>query len=141
MSSNDYAVIATAHKVTMREAERAFRSGRGVLVTERPEGDTRPVTRMTTVNRQSESYRWESLAESVRMWRSRYPRQSFYVVQSICEEDSGSLTDCRPVCDEPATHRVTYDGYGGPFVSLVCERHADHAPARHYPYSVSVEVL
>lgn len=60
-----------------------------------------------------------------------------------CQEDSGSMTDCRPICDAPATHRVTQAASGGygPYVSLHCKRHADGAAARHYPYSVSVDEL
>lgn len=55
-----------------------------------------------------------------------------------CTADSGSMTGCRPVCDAAATRTVTHWGYGGPYVYLLCERHAGQAAARHYPDRVDV---
>ena len=55
-------------------------------------------------------------------------------------EDSGSATGCRPICQAPATHAVTVTVIGMRFTytAELCKRHADHAPARHYPYPVTV---
>lgn len=63
----------------MAQARRAFASGAKVVVTERPEGPERVVWSTTTTN-DRDSGTWEELAAQVRMWRSRYPRQSFYVL-------------------------------------------------------------
>lgn len=51
-----------------------------------------------------------------------------------CNEDSGSMTGCRPVCDRPATREVTISS--GLRLRL-CDRHARHAAARAYPDTVT----
>ncbi len=41
-----------------------------------------------------------------------------------CALDSGSATDCQPLCDQPATWTVTYSsGSYGPFVVPLCSGH------------------
>lgn len=72
----------TARKVTMPQARKAYRVGAVVIVTERPEGDVIPVYRMTTTNSNRNGRTWEQLHQDVMDWRSRYPRQTFYVVET-----------------------------------------------------------
>jgi hypothetical protein len=62
---------------------------------------------------------------------------------TFCQEDSGSMTGCEPVCDAPATHLVTHHGHYGaePYVSQKCARHANGSAARHWPDRVDVEPL
>lgn len=57
----------------------------------------------------------------------------------VCELDSGSATDCQPICDRPATHTVTYllPCYGK-ITTTYCAEHAKHAEAYHYPYTTTV---
>jgi hypothetical protein len=55
---------------------------------------------------------------------------------SICAHDSGSMTGCRPACDQPATRTLTYEGYRGPYVTRLCDQHADHLPTRVHPHRV-----
>jgi hypothetical protein len=42
-----------------------------------------------------------------------------------CSLDSGSATDCQPLCHEPATHVVVQAASGGygPFEYPACKRH------------------
>jgi hypothetical protein len=56
----------------------------------------------------------------------------------MCQEDSGSMTGCRPICDAPAVRVLTYRPSCGPvLVTRLCDRHADHLPARIWPYLVT----
>jgi len=59
---------------------------------------------------------------------------------STCTEDSGSMTDCRPICTATATHKVTHRPIGSSvtFTYYLCKRHAENAGARHYPDRVTV---
>jgi hypothetical protein len=50
-----------------------------------------------------------------------------------CTADSGSMTGNRPICDAPATRELTYEGYRGPYVTRLCDRHAKGLSARIYP--------
>lgn len=54
-----------------------------------------------------------------------------------CLADSGAATGCRPVCDRPAVRVLTYGGYGGPYVTRLCDTHADGLAARVYPDQVA----
>jgi len=73
--------IGSADKVTMHQARRAFQSGAQIIVTEQPKGETIPVWTTTTVNT-NQATTWTELHDQVKMWRNRYPRQTFYVVRS-----------------------------------------------------------
>lgn len=57
----------------------------------------------------------------------------------LCEHDSGSATDCRPLCDAPATRTVAYPlpCYGTVRVH-VCARHELVTVARCYPFPATV---
>lgn len=72
--------IATARKVTMPQARRAYRAGATLVVTERPQGDTINVYPTTTTNRPDRTS-WDELHGMVLTWRNRYPRQTFYVLE------------------------------------------------------------
>lgn len=58
----------------------------------------------------------------------------------ICQWDSGSATGCAPACSAPARRTVTHEGYRGPYVSALCDRHAKILPARIYPDRVLADV-
>lgn len=53
-----------------------------------------------------------------------------------CAADSGAATGCSPICEAPATRVVRYTGYRGPYLTRLCDRHADRLPARVYPDQV-----
>lgn len=55
---------------------------------------------------------------------------------TTCAADSGSATGCRPVCADPATVTVTYEGYRGPYVTRLCADHARTVAPRIWPYAV-----
>jgi hypothetical protein len=74
--------IAWARKARMHDARRAFAAGAVVVVSERPEGEEIAVWPSTTRHTR-ETTSWDELAGMVRMWRGRYPRQTFYVVPEV----------------------------------------------------------
>jgi len=71
--------IGTAERVTWHQARRAFNDGRTVLVSEHGERPTCQVWSTSTTHTR-DSTTWTTLAEQVRMWSNRYPRQRFYVL-------------------------------------------------------------
>jgi hypothetical protein len=59
-----------------------------------------------------------------------------------CQYDSGAMTECRPLCDRPATHAVIYhNGTSGPFTARVCDRHLSPMLGRVYPGHERTESL
>lgn len=60
---------------------------------------------------------------------------------STCTYDSGSALGNTPACDERATVRLTWGGYGGPFTGTFCARCAKATEGRVYPHAVAREVL
>jgi hypothetical protein len=57
---------------------------------------------------------------------------------TICSYSTGSDTDCRPLCDAPATVGLTY-GYGVYRVtSNVCQRHVRPTENRAWPEAVTI---
>lgn len=83
-TTNPYEIIGTARLVKFHDARRAFADGATVLISERNDSPTRPVTRLTTThNRDSTS--WDALTEQVNMWRNGYPNQRFYIVDKPAE--------------------------------------------------------
>ncbi len=79
--STTTAPLSTAHRVKFHEARRAFAAGARVLVSEYGDELTQAVGPSTTTHTR-ESTTWAALAEQVAMWRGRYPRPRFYVVES-----------------------------------------------------------
>ena len=71
--------MATATRVTAREARQALEAGGEILVSERGHEETTPVGRLTTTHTR-ESITWDQLASMVETWRNRYPNQRYYVV-------------------------------------------------------------
>jgi hypothetical protein len=72
--------METARKATFQEAKRAFANGERILVLETPRGSTYPVGPTTTTHDKTRTTFAELHAE-VKMWRNRYPYQTFYIVE------------------------------------------------------------
>ncbi len=72
--------VGRADLVTFYEARRHFNAGGEVMVTERNEGPSVPVSTLSTTHT-NKTTTWNYLADQVRMWRSRYPGQRFYIVR------------------------------------------------------------
>lgn len=70
-------IIAT--RATMHEAKRHFEAGGAVLVSEYGHEPTQTVTASTTTHDRTRTT-WDDLAETVNMWRNRYPNQRFYII-------------------------------------------------------------
>lgn len=81
MKGNIMTDIRLARKVTFYEAKRAFAAGGVLLVTERPEGEFHPVGKHSTTHSR-DTTTFAELHAQVKMWRNRYPRQTFYVVEN-----------------------------------------------------------
>jgi hypothetical protein len=75
-----------ARRVTIHEARRHFESGGAVLVSEYGTETLIPVTPITTTHNR-ETITWAALVEQVRMWRSRYPRQRYYVIPASTAQE------------------------------------------------------
>jgi len=59
-----------------------------------------------------------------------------------CQLDSGSMTDCQPLCDKDATHTVTYrSGSYDPFVVSLCRRHVSRFENQIWPERSTVAEL
>jgi hypothetical protein len=69
-----------ARRVKFHDARRHFESGGTVLVSEYGGEPFRVVTSQTTTHSR-DTTTWQSLAETVSMWRNRYPNQRFYIVE------------------------------------------------------------
>jgi hypothetical protein len=55
--------------------------------------------------------------------------------QTMCEADSGSATDCQPICRDAATYRLSYrTGLGTRLSVLLCARHVTRETNRLYPW-------
>jgi hypothetical protein len=73
--------IATmARRVKFHDARRHFAAGGRVMVSEYGSEPFVLVTPSSTTH-SSESTTWDELADTVRMWRNRYPNQRFYIVE------------------------------------------------------------
>ncbi len=72
-------LLGFAKRAKMTEARRAFADGATVVVTERDEGPEHAVWSDTTTHHR-DGISWDELHSQVKMWRSRYPRQTFYVM-------------------------------------------------------------
>jgi hypothetical protein len=60
-------------------------------------------------------------------------------VSATCTADSGSATDCQPICTAPTAHRVTFDiPCYGTFVADVCARHVAYVRGQVHPAPVTV---
>jgi hypothetical protein len=81
-----------ARRVEFLEAKRHFKAGGRVLVSEYDDEPFVVVTELTTTH-SLETTTWEALAATVREWRSRYPRQRFYVVEEPAAAEPGGYTD------------------------------------------------
>lgn len=68
-----------AERVHANTARKHFENGGRVLVTETDEANFVVVTPGTTWHSR-ETTTWEELSSQVRMWRSRYPRQRYYII-------------------------------------------------------------
>ena len=66
-----------AWKATFYQARRAFLAGARVISPSAPRG--RMIVRPLDHPRRR-SAEWTALTDQVRMWRNRYPRQTFYVI-------------------------------------------------------------
>lgn len=61
---------------------------------------------------------------------------------SACVWDSGSMTGCRPVCDQPATRMVEHSvPCYGTFTYALCAAHARLAEGRYWPDPVDVQEI
>lgn len=57
---------------------------------------------------------------------------------TTCEYDTGSLYDCRPACDRPATVTVEYrNGSYGPFRTGLCASHVGPMRGRVFPSALT----
>lgn len=54
---------------------------------------------------------------------------------AVCDYDSGSATDCVPLCNKPPQWRIVYSP-GATFVTHVCTRHKGATLGRLYPYPI-----
>ncbi len=88
-------IIAT--RATMHEAKRHFEAGGAVLVSEYGHEPTQTVTASTTTHDRTRTT-WDDLAETVNMWRNRYPNQRFYIIPRPDNEGTG----CTCSTDEDA---------------------------------------
>jgi hypothetical protein len=94
--------LGSATRVTFWEARRAFTAGDVVIVTENDEGSQIHVWDSTTTHDRTTTT-WTWLAEQVRTWRNRYPRQRFYIVEHT-DTDGCTCGNCRLL--DRVTHRA-----------------------------------
>lgn len=71
--------MKTARRVKQNEAKAHFDAGGGVAVSEHGHLTELAITAGSTVHTK-ETTTWADLVADVRMWRSRYTNQRFYVV-------------------------------------------------------------
>ena len=69
-----------AYLAKWHEAKRHFADGEMVLVSEHSDYYTFPVS-CNLITHTRETTTWDELADQVRMWRTRYPNQRFYIVR------------------------------------------------------------
>ena len=83
--------IMHAARANIHAAKRHFIAGGGVIITEAPRGERTRVGRYTTVNRAvtaDAGAEWAELVRKVRMWRNRYPRQTFYLLEETHDKEA-----------------------------------------------------
>jgi hypothetical protein len=80
VTTDERGLAVMARRVKFHEARRHFAAGGRVLVSEYGHEPFVVVTELTTTH-SARTTTWEALAAEVRMWRSRYPYQRFYVVE------------------------------------------------------------
>jgi hypothetical protein len=76
---SESAHAGVAYRVAPESAERLFTAGARIVVAETDRGPALEVFTSTTVNTR-DRMTWDELAELVRVWSNRYPRQTYYYV-------------------------------------------------------------
>lgn len=114
------AVIGDARRVTWHEARRAFEAGASVLIDENGTESRRLVT-VDTQTHSRESVTWQELAANVRMWRNRYPRQRFYLVEMTRQPPARERK--RNPCCEHCQHLASLAAAGHDAPCQLCANH------------------